>query len=246
MSGSQTGIVSSSDEAPPQYIDRPLPAGWIYKCDPIHGTRFYADTTSVPHRSTYVHPLDDPIYIASLTNTPTIPDVNAAGRARSRPSSDPAVPRKAVIAKTSDSLSRTGNQLSQTRFRPASKTTSEFVNENKPKKGLSEKIMDGLTGMSREQRRQLEMKKEDLEFRKRVAQQRQDDFIKQKKVERKDRERAQRMMDNLYYHNNLCRHPHSKQAAFNAMQAANFAAMVSANNTGSASCTCPAHGRDSH
>ncbi|KZT51757.1 hypothetical protein CALCODRAFT_121274 [Calocera cornea HHB12733] len=46
--------------------ERELPAGWIRQWDPTAKHHFYVDTKAKPPRSIWVHPYDDPQYIASI------------------------------------------------------------------------------------------------------------------------------------------------------------------------------------
>jgi len=44
--------------------DRPLPSGWIREHDPASNHPFWVDTRAQPPRAIWVHPLDDPQFIA--------------------------------------------------------------------------------------------------------------------------------------------------------------------------------------
>ncbi|KZO96631.1 hypothetical protein CALVIDRAFT_545443 [Calocera viscosa TUFC12733] len=46
--------------------ERELPPGWIRQWDPTQKHHFYVDTKATPPRSIWVHPHDDPQYIASI------------------------------------------------------------------------------------------------------------------------------------------------------------------------------------
>ena len=47
---------------------RPLPEGWVRTFDPENEHQFFVDTTKDPPRSIWVHPYDDPTYLATLSS----------------------------------------------------------------------------------------------------------------------------------------------------------------------------------
>lgn len=46
--------------------NRPLPPGWVRSFDPVENHQFFVDTTKDPPRSIWVHPYDDPDFLATL------------------------------------------------------------------------------------------------------------------------------------------------------------------------------------
>jgi len=59
---------SSPTGPPPAYVDRELPPGWVKQFDRKSERSYYVDTMAKPPRSIWVHPFDDPQFLASITD----------------------------------------------------------------------------------------------------------------------------------------------------------------------------------
>jgi hypothetical protein len=118
--------------------NRPLPDGWVRQFDPEEGHQFFVDTKANPPRSTWLHPYDDPEYLATLD-----PEERKRHTRRHR-----AVTLEDVTAEDTDGEDDHDHHTSQLPPRDGQAA------QNQPGglRGFGRKMKDKITGSTHEQR----------------------------------------------------------------------------------------------
>lgn len=127
----------------------PLPQGWIRQFDPASNHHFYVDTLATPPRSIWIHPYNDPDFIASIPDTDSDHHVSSSDPASSAEAEKHRLQQQHLRA---DARAKYADSRADTSSSSIAGSSSSHAGSSKL--SLGERIKNKIAGGTKEERAQ--------------------------------------------------------------------------------------------